>query len=161
MSAATSLGPLGSPTPDDSEVEALYAAAHHLVLRGDLPEAKLVLTHICDLRPKALRYLNALAQVHRELGDLAGAATLFDYIDQLEPGRVSHLLDLVDCWLQIRSPQAQVAAQELLCMTINYAQLTQQYGPDLDRAQALVKLLSDQSPELVGVVEATDGQRTA
>lgn len=122
----------------DDDVEGFYSVARTLVSRGQLEDAQVVLSRVCDFRPAEVRYLRALALVSREIGNLQLATDLFMMVDLLEPMNPRNGLDLAECAMRKGD---WVLARDLLGFVLAQCQTRGESGRVPDRARALLSLL--------------------
>ncbi len=123
---------------DDAEAECLYAIVHQHILKKDWRAALHLLRALLGTRPTHLKYLKALAFLHRELGNFRQAIDTYRLLDVLDPFRPEYSLSMVQCFLQVKSRQA---AEDLLEEVIHFCETTVSHPESLERARAMRHIL--------------------
>lgn len=136
LRARTEAGGLGT-----TDLEALFEIALDEMRAGRIERAFPLFGLLTLSRPADERFMYGLGQVHRAAGRHDAAGITFLILNMLHPGAAQYELDVADCLLRLRKPDAATAVLQRMLARMDATR----EGADsaiAQRARALLELLS-------------------
>jgi len=126
---------------DAAGLEALFELARDEVRLGRIDRAFTLFGFLTLARPADERFMRGLAEVHRAAGRHDAAALTFLFLSLLHPGEAQWELDIADCLLRLKKPDAATPVLQRMLARLD-ADPQGRDGPIAQRARALLDLLS-------------------
>ncbi len=126
---------------DSSDLESLFDLALEEMRAGRIDRAFPLFGLLTLSRPADKRFMYGLGQAHRAAGRDDAAGLTFLFLNMLHPGEAQYELDIADCLLRLKKPDAATPVLQRMLDRLD-ADPQAKDGPIAQRGRALLELLS-------------------